>query len=116
MVRASNPERPIETLLPAVCHATARLNDKRERLPVGPLLLRLAHGNSCGGSRLCACSAFLRRHGFKGTLATNLATLRTLLSEELKNFRRKLLRRHALILTRFWCMYAVDFHCYLKGV
>jgi len=92
--------------LPAVCHATARLNDKRRvrRLLFGALLLHLAHGGGGGGSLLRAGRAFLWRHGFKGTLPADLAALRALLAEELQNFGRKLLLHHALILTRFWCV------------
>jgi site-specific DNA recombinase len=63
----------------------------------------LARGNGGGGSLLRAGGAFLWRHGFKRTLPADLSTLRALLAEELQNFGRKLLLRHAIILTRFWC-------------
>ena len=89
----------------AFCHATAPLNDKRRApLPFGVLLLRLPCGNGGGGSLLRAGGAFLWRHGFEGTLPTDLpadfATLRALLAEVLQNFGRELLLRHELILKR----------------
>src|SRR5579863_9520366 len=65
------------------------------------LLLCLARVNGGGGSLLRAGRAFLRCHGFEGTLPADLPAFRALLAEEVQNFGREFLLRHALILTRF---------------
>ena len=84
-------------------HVTGPLGDKRRgrRLFFG-FLLRLARNDGGIRSLLRAGRAFPWRHGFKGTLAADLAALRALLAEVLQNFGRKPFLRHAIILTRFW--------------
>ena len=61
------------------------------------LALRLTRGNRLAGT----FRTLLGSHGFQGPLAADLAAPGTFLAEVFENLWRKLLFRHALILTRF---------------
>lgn len=74
----------------------------RRWLRFGLLLLPPSGGDGRGGSLFGAGRAFLRGHGFKGTLPAyrpaEFSALGALLPEELKNFGRELFLCHESIL------------------